>query len=199
MTNTMSLIGHQGAVNALEFHSGTLYSGGADDSVRMWNVLTGQCTISIKLKAPMGVCTPYTRVFVCVDLLCTQLTRHDDSLYVQHATEPAITQVNLKTNKVTKRFEGHTSRINVVKFSLHHMYTGSDDSTVRRWNLTRGTCSTLFKGHKDKVHTILLDLPIMLSGSTDTATCVWEILRNEDETPDEIADVRINNGPSTLH
>jgi len=69
MTNTMSLIGHQGAVNALEFHSGTLYSGGADDSVRVWNVLTGQCTISIKLKAPMGVCTPYTRVF-CVLTSC---------------------------------------------------------------------------------------------------------------------------------
>ena len=31
---------------------------------------------------------------------------------------------------------------------------------------------------------------MMLSGSADTITCIWEMLRNEDETPDEIAEVR---------
>lgn len=57
LTNTMTLIGHQGAVTALETQGSTLFSGGADDSVRIWNQATGQCTATIKLKAPIGVCT----------------------------------------------------------------------------------------------------------------------------------------------
>lgn len=72
-------------------------------------------------------------------------------MFVQHTSEHAVTQISTKTGKVTRKYEGHTGRINVLKFSLHHMYTGSDDSTLRRWNLKRGTCSTVFKGHKDKV------------------------------------------------
>ena len=83
-----------------------------------------------------------------------QLARHDDSVFVQHATEKDVTQINMKTNKITRKFEGHTAKINVMKFSLHHMYTGSDDGTVRRWNLQRGTCSSFFKGHKDKVRRV---------------------------------------------
>lgn len=51
----MSLVGHAGAVNALEWAAGSLYSASADDSIRVWNTQTGQCSLTIKLKAPIGV------------------------------------------------------------------------------------------------------------------------------------------------
>ena len=78
LTNTMSFAGHTGAVNALEYANSNLYSGyaldtqpfsvclsvltladsGADDSVRVWNPLTGQCVSVIKLKVPVAVRIP---------------------------------------------------------------------------------------------------------------------------------------------
>src|SRR5262249_45028466 len=155
------LIGHTGSVSAMELAGGhVLYSAAADDSIRVWNLQTGQCSMTIKLKAPVGVRVVFFQIYSWrIALreneshsnfmpLSLQLSRHDDSMFVQHASDPAVTQIHIKTNKVTRKFEGHAGKINVMKFSLHHMYTGSDDGTLRRWNLKRGTCSSVFKGHK---------------------------------------------------
>src|SRR5271157_5523184 len=75
--------------------------------------------------------------------------------------------------------EGHTEPVNSVAMSVdgRTALSGSDDWTVRVWDLTTGRCSAVLEGHTGNVGSVAMsgDGRTALSGSWDKTVRVWDL------------------------
>ena len=73
---------------------------------------------------------------------------------------------------------GHTDRVNAVAISPdgHFIVSGSDDKTVKVWEVAGGRLLRSLEGHTDKVYAVALspDGRLIVSGSGDGTVKVWE-------------------------
>jgi WD40 repeat protein len=80
-------------------------------------------------------------------------------------------QLPSEWNACTYTLEGHSDGVNSVVFSLHgsRIASGSDDNTVRVWDVQTGQCQHTLKGHSDRVSSVVFshDGSRVASGSND--------------------------------
>ena len=78
-----------------------------------------------------------------------------------------------------RTFEGHTHWVTSVFLSADGRYalSGSDDNTLRLWEVSGGHCLRTFKGHTSQVNSVFLsaDGRYALSGSDDNTLRLWEV------------------------
>ena len=82
----------------------------------------------------------------------------------------------------TKRQEtvlqGHTSSVLTVAVTSDNKYivSGSDDNTIRIWNLLEKRQETVFRGHTDSVNSVAMtsDNKYIISGSDDNTIRIWK-------------------------
>lgn len=74
-----------------------------------------------------------------------------------------------QTGKIVKTMYGHTNEIKTLQMSSTHLFSGSSDRTIRKWdikvcakfrnwmidNIQTGTCSLILKGHIDIVNSMV--------------------------------------------
>ena len=55
--------------------------------------------------------------------------------------------------------------------------SGSDDGTVRVWELAGGRCTAVLEGHTQRIHALAFsaDGKFLVSGSEDTSARVWDL------------------------
>ncbi|KAF9059433.1 WD40-repeat-containing domain protein [Rhodocollybia butyracea] len=107
-----------------------------------------------------------------------------DGQLIGAAGNDGVVQIlNLRSQDST-RFEGHTNRVRNMAFSQDGKWivSGSDDTTVRVWDLETGSLAAgPFKGHRHAVYSVDFspDRRQVVSGSQDTSIRVFET------TPDD--------------
>lgn len=86
-----------------------------------------------------------------------------------------------KTKLSEKTFapEGHKGSVNDVSITPNEKYvvSGSDDCTVRIWNIETGENIKIMRGHKDHITSVAV-MPNgkhIVSGSKDRTVCIWDI------------------------
>ncbi len=86
-----------------------------------------------------------------------------------------------KTKFSEKTFspEGHEGSVNDVSITPNEKYvvSGSDDCTVRIWDIETGENIKILRGHKDHITSVAV-LPNgkrVVSGSKDRTLCIWDI------------------------
>ncbi|KAG7414058.1 Vegetative incompatibility protein HET-E-1 [Fusarium oxysporum f. sp. rapae] len=87
-------------------------------------------------------------------------------------------------NAVLQTLEGHTNTVNSVVFSPdgRRIASGSDDKTVKIWDMATGEEQTL-KGHISMVSSVVfsLDGRHIASGSSDYTIKIWDVATGEEE------------------
>ena len=85
----------------------------------------------------------------------------------------------IDTKVYSKTFIGHNNRVKSVAISSDNRYiaSGSDDKTIKLWNIESGDLIKTFEDHKDWVNSVSIssDSRYIVSGSIDKTIKLWDI------------------------
>jgi len=80
---------------------------------------------------------------------------------------------------------GHQNYITCVAIFDAYVYTGSADSTVKKWDLTTNECLFTYdkNGHTSKIHKLLVSENLLFTTSNDKSAKVWHtnLEKNKDK------------------
>lgn len=103
------------------------------------------------------------------------------SFYLNH-----IDIINLNTKSLIKSLIGHKDGVKCVVFYNENtrLISGSQDKTIKIWNLIEGECVKTLEGHKSGVTCLKLvndENEWLASGSNDGCINLWDLKRGNDE------------------
>ncbi|HZZ70974.1 MAG TPA: hypothetical protein VFE24_01905, partial [Pirellulales bacterium] len=129
-SETKTLEGHAGAVTGLRFTAdgSKLLSGSLDKSIRLWNLADGKLLGKLDTPAPINAVA-----FLANDAAIA--TAHADNLI---RLWPIPAKPEGEAPMPSKELKGHTGPVNALSFAANQLISGSDDGTVRFWNLDNG-------------------------------------------------------------
>lgn len=193
------LTGHEKAVRAIALPGGAnkLYTGGQDQTIRIWDCETGQCTSVVPMGGDVGcLLTESGWLFV-------GLPNEVKALNLQNNAEQRLEgpkgQVHAlavsndmllagaqdgnilawKFNISVSMFQpaaslwGHSAAVITLESAEGRLYSGSMDKTIKVWDLSTGQCVQTLEGHTHVVMGLLCWNQFLLSGSLDGTVKVW--------------------------
>ena len=159
-------------VNSVAFSpdSSRVVSGSDDNTVRIWNAITGE--VEAELKGHMGK-------------VLSVAFAQDDSRVVSGSIDKTIRIWNAMIGEKEAELKGHTGWVTSVAFAQdgRRVVSGSDDKTVRIWNVTTGEVEVELKGHRGCVRSVAFsqDGSRVVSGSDDKTVQIWNTITGEVE------------------
>jgi WD40 repeat protein/serine/threonine protein kinase len=157
--------GHTTSVNsvALSPDGKRIVSGGGDNTVRVWDVDTGQNTLTLK-----GHTDVVDRVALSVD----------GKRIVSASEDKTVKAWDADTGQNTLTLRGHTGAVNGVAFSPDgkRIVSASSDKTIKVWDAVTGDQIRTLKGHTDGVSSVAVspDGKRIVSCSMDKTMKVWD-------------------------
>ena len=209
--HTRTLVGHKISVQAVAFKDdSTLISLGQDSTLRSWNLDTGaqhwSTEVGIFLTADLAISTQDTRFVV-----------YAGGIFFR----PYIGMVYTDDGDIRGDLIGHTKTANTLAFKPESsiLASGSDDDTIRIWDLTwnawRSRPVRTLRGHRNDVEAVAWspDGTMIASGSKDRTVRLWNpdngnntaVLRGHEKTVKAVAwspdGTRLASGSSdgTIH
>ena len=159
------LEGHTRRINSVAFspNGRTLASGSNDDTIRLWDTITGnykQTLVEHTQDINDVVFSPNGRIIAGGS--------DDDNVYLWNAT----------TGSLLQTFEGHTSKVNSVAFSPdgHTLASGSNDDTIRLWDVNTRQEKQTLEGHRGGVYSVAFspDGRTLASGGNGEIIHLWD-------------------------
>jgi len=141
-----------------------------------------------------------------------QAIRAGKTLQKQHATDPVVmraVQQAIYGSSERQRLEGHDAAVKSVSFSPDGktLATGSDDTTIKLWNVETGKEIRALKGHDAAVNSVSFspDGKTVATGSADRTIKLWNVETGEvirtphDDGFLEIGSTSLSRGFSESH
>ncbi|KIW36652.1 uncharacterized protein PV06_11164 [Exophiala oligosperma] len=158
--------GHSDAVISAVFSpDGSLMASGSyDNTVRIWDVQTGQCRHQLEGHSHSVTSVAFS---------------HDGSLVVSGSYDKTVRVWDVQTGQCRHQLEGHCDGVTSVMFSPDGslVASGSRDKTVRIWDVQTGQCRHQLEGHCDEVTSVVFspDGSLVASGSWDKTVRIWDV------------------------
>ena len=109
------------------------------------------------------------------ELRCAVLTRDGKRLIWGDIRDAMM--IDWAENKLIRKFEGHTGRVTCLALSADEksLFTGSDDKTVRQWDLATGKSVRTFQGHEQGIISVVIssDAKTLITAGKDNTVRVW--------------------------
>jgi WD40 repeat protein len=207
---TEILNAHNSDVNCVAMVSNGMraVSGSTDQTVRVWDLTSGECTATFKGHTSDVRCVAVTpdgsialtgsndktlRVWDLASGQCTAtLIGHTDWVTCvaitpdgKHAISGSYMTLrvwDLDTGECTATLEGHSGWVKCVAVTPNRTWaiSGSNDTTLRVWDLASGK-STILNGHTSDVNSVALtpNKTRAVSGSSDKTLRVWDLATNK--------------------
>ncbi|KAF5324287.1 hypothetical protein D9619_011432 [Psilocybe cf. subviscida] len=160
------------SVNSVAFSQdgSHIVSGSGDNTVRIWNVTTGETEAVLKGHTSHVESVAFSQ---------------DGSHIVSGSWDNTVRIWNVTTGETEAVLKGHTNSVTSVAFSQDgsHIVSGSYDNTVRIWNVTTGETEAVLKGHTRYVTSVAFsqDGSHIVSGSWDNTVRIWNVTTGETE------------------
>ncbi|KAG9127828.1 SCF ubiquitin ligase complex subunit cdc4 [Ceratobasidium sp. 392] len=153
------LVGHTHAVRAVATHGRTAVSGSYDNTVKVWDIITGERKWDL---------TGHTqKVYsVALDL--------DRSQVISGSMDGTARVWSLITGQLINTLTGHTSLVGLIGISSTNIVTAAADATLRVWDPSNGTLKHNLTGHLGAITCTQHDEYKVVSGSDGTLT-MWDI------------------------
>ncbi|KIM79165.1 hypothetical protein PILCRDRAFT_792296 [Piloderma croceum F 1598] len=157
-------------VNSVAFaqDGSRVVSGSGDNTVRIWNTMTGEVEAELKGHTNSVRSVAFAQ---------------DGSRVVSGSDDKTVW--NAMTGEVEAELRGHTDWVMSVAFAQDgsRVVSGSDDNTVRIWNTTTGEVEAELKGHTNSVTSVAFaqDGSRVVSGSDDNTVRIWNATTGEVE------------------
>ncbi|KAG1762640.1 WD40 repeat-like protein [Suillus occidentalis] len=155
----MHLEGHDHAVRALAARGRTLVSGSYDCTVRIWDIVTGECK---------WVLVGHTQKVYSVVL---DIHRH---IACSGSMDGTVRVWNLRTGQCQHTLTGHTSLVGLLGLSPSHLVSAAADSTLRIWDPESGELRHTLAAHTGAITCFQHDEFKVLSGSDGTLK-MWNV------------------------
>jgi WD40 repeat protein len=170
---------HPNWICALAFSpdSRWLASSGFDQVVKIWDVETGTC-----LKTLAGH----------TDFVISLAFSPDGFLLASGGTDCTIRLWELQSGQCRHVLQEHLDWVGSVEFSPIQtqpesmlaklvLASGSDDGTIKLWDVNQGTCLQTFSGHGGNVRAVVFSPngEQLISGSSDRTLKVWDIFTGQ--------------------
>ena len=177
-----TLEGHAAAISGLRFSAdGTkLLSGSQDKSLRLWNVADGSTLGKLDTPAPVNAV-----VFLTGDAQIA--SAHADNVI---RLWPLPANPAGESPAPAKELKSHGGPVNALDFAANQLVSGSDDGTVRFWNLENGQPGKTFN-HAGPVTGVALrnDGKRLVSAGANNSVKLWNV-ENAQPLADLKGDVR---------
>ena len=144
-----------------------LASAGYDHAIRLWEAPTGVCYRSIQY----------------LDSQVNRLAITPDKQFLAVAGNPHVRlyEINSKNPNPVMSFDGHTTNVTALGFDREGkwMYTGSEDGTVKIWDLRAPGCQREYES-RAAVNTVELhpNQGELVSGDQNGNIRVWDLTAN---------------------
>jgi WD40 repeat protein len=171
----MSFQGHQLSVWCLAYspQGNILASSGQDETIQLWDVTTGQ-----RLRILQGHKG---------DVFCVIFSQ-DGNILISGSTDSTIRLWDITTGSCIQVLQGHSGRIRSVALTPLPskppflrgvggiLASGSDDFTVKLWELATGCCIKTLEGHTNWVSSVrFITEKVLTSSSFDETIKLWDI------------------------
>ncbi|CAE6496332.1 unnamed protein product [Rhizoctonia solani] len=143
------LSGHTHAVRALAAHGRTLISGSYDTTVRVWDIVTGECKWTVVLDPQRNQA-------------------------MSGSMDGTVRIWSLATGQALHTLTGHSSLVGLLGLSPTHLVSAAADSTLRIWDPASGALQHTLSAHTGAITCFQHDEFKVLSGSDGTLK-MWDV------------------------
>jgi WD40 repeat protein len=179
--------GASDVVSAIVVDNGALFAASRDNAIRAWELKSGRV---------LQVYAGHSSWVRCIAVNSFKLYSGSNDGTVKewdvkvclasiptHAPTPELTSLVyfdycLQTGDCLRTFSGHTGAVSCMQRKGNLLYTGSDDGTVRVWNIDSpaefGHCVHIYKGHEGMISCLKLHEDLLYTGSYDRTVRVYK-------------------------
>eukprot|EP00123_Amoebidium_parasiticum_P006996 comp17808_c0_seq1/m.17884 comp17808_c0_seq1/g.17884 ORF comp17808_c0_seq1/g.17884 comp17808_c0_seq1/m.17884 type:complete len:535 (-) comp17808_c0_seq1:55-1659(-) len=163
-TNTCVRVmtGHTGPVKCLQFDKVKIVSGSYDGSIRIWALVSSE-----RVQAGECVRTMEANTGGVMSL------QFDDEHLVSGGADSNLRLWSFSDAKM-HILRGHTDVVNCVQLCGKKAVSGSDDYTIRLWDLAAHSCLRVLEGHMGEVMCVQMAHETLMSGSLDNTVKIWK-------------------------
>jgi WD40 repeat protein len=161
-----TLTGHSDSVWSVAYspNGQTLASGSWDNTIKLWNVKTGNL-----LQTLTGHSKDINSVAYSPDGQTLASASNDNTIKLW----------NVKTGNLLQTLEGHSYSVNSVAYSPdgQTLASASGDTTIKIWDVKTGNLLQTLSGHSIWVNSVAYspDGQTLASGSGDTTIKIWDV------------------------
>lgn len=174
------LEGHDLAVRALSARGRTLVSGSYDQTVRVWDVITGKCKWKLKGHQQKGKCPALSYIRAGINPRIVYSVVYDPTRNQAYSgsLDGTIRIWDLNSGTCAHILMGHTSLVGLLGLTPSSLVSAAADSTLRIWDPITGQSRHTLTGHTGAIICFQADDSKVLSGSDGTLR-LWD-LQNPD-------------------